>query len=262
MLPAEMESLLHDLATVSGREALAHFRARPSVKDKAGGRARFDPVTVADHAAEEAIRTLLAERRPHDGILGEELDDTHGSSGYRWVVDPIDGTRTYIAGLPVWGTIIGLEHGDRPVAGLFHQPFTRERFWAVDGKAWAQVEGQDRLAMRTSTVRELSAATMMTTSPRIFAPEESPVYDRVEAAVQLARYGCDGYAYCMLAAGNIDLVVESGLQAFDVCGLVPIIEAAGGVFTSWTGEPAHGGGTVVAAATPELHRAALDLLNA
>ena len=262
MTPERIEILLHELADVSGTAALAHFRARPGVTDKAGSGERFDPVTAGDREAEAAIRSHLAAHRPDDAILGEELDDIEGTSGYRWVVDPIDGTRAFISGLPVWGTIIGLEKDGKPVAGLFHQPFTTERFWAVDGTAWMRVGSGLPQHIATSDTRQLSASTLMTTSPRIFEPGEQDAYDRLEQAAQLARYGCDGYAYCMLAAGNIDLVMESGLKPFDVCGLIPIIEAAGGVVTSWTGEPAHNGGRVLAAASQALHAAAMDVLNA
>lgn len=261
MQPEVIEALLHDLADLSGKAALAHFRKRPDVDDKAADGARFDPVTIADKQTEAALRDMLADRRGKDAILGEEMDDVAGTSGYRWVVDPIDGTRAYISGLPVWGTIIGLEYHGMPVAGMFHQPFTTERFWAVDGKAWMRVGNDTPRPIATSAITELADATVMTTSPRIFTTEESPIYDRIEQSVQLARYGCDGYAYAMLAAGHVDLVVESGLKAFDVCGLVPIIEAAGGVFTSWTGEPAHAGGRVVAAANRSLHDAALAMLT-
>ena len=261
MQPDQIEILLHELADLSGEAAMAHFRARPGVTDKAGGDERFDPVTAGDKEAEAAIRTHLAEHRPDDAILGEEMDDIEGTSGYRWVVDPIDGTRAFISGLPVWGTIIGLERDGKPVAGLFHQPFTAERYWAIGGKAWMRVGSGGPEQISTSGTSRLSESTLMTTSPRIFEPDEQETYDRIEAAVQLARYGCDGYAYCMLAAGNIDLVVESGLKPFDVCGLVPIIEAAGGVFTSWTGKPAHGGGRVLAAANRTLHAAAMDVIG-
>ncbi|MCB1479563.1 MAG: histidinol-phosphatase [Tepidamorphaceae bacterium] len=262
MQPEYIEILLHELADLSGKAAMAHFRARPGVTDKAGKSQRFDPVTAADREAEAAIRAHLAAHRPEDAILGEEMDDIEGTSGYRWVVDPIDGTRAFISGLPVWGTIIGLEKDGEPVAGLFHQPFTTERFWAVGGKAWMRVGTQLPEPIATSDIGQLPAATLMTTSPRIFESGEQDAYDRMEAAVQLARYGCDGYAYCMLASGQIELVVESGLKAFDVCGLVPIVQAAGGVMTSWTGGPAHQGGRILASANETLHKAAMPVLNA
>ncbi|MFN0264677.1 histidinol-phosphatase [Tepidamorphus sp. 3E244] len=260
MTPDEIQTLMHQMADVSGRAALEHFRKRPDVDDKAGTDEVFDPVTVADRNAEAAIRDVLAKERPDDAILGEEMDNIDGTSGYRWVVDPIDGTRAFISGLPVWGTIIGLERDGVPVAGLFHQPFTGERYWAVDGKAWLKVGDGETRPLSCSGIRSLDAATMMTTSPRIFTRDEQSPYDALEKAVQLTRYGCDGYAYCMLAAGNIDLVMESGLKAFDVCGLIPIVEAAGGVFTSWTGESAASGGRTLVAATRDLHDAALKVI--
>ena len=258
---AEIDTLLRTLADASGDVGLRHFRAAVAVADKSGAGHGFDPVTEADRGVEAAIRAVLADRRPDDAILGEELDDVAGSSGYRWVVDPIDGTMAFISGLPIWGTIIGLERAGRPIAGLFHQPFTGERYWSSDGTARHAGRNGAGTVIRTSGVTALAEATLMTTSPRMFNRADGARYDRVEAHVRLTCYGFHGYAYCMLAAGHVDLVVEADLKPYDICGLVPVIEAAGGVVTDWEGGPAHGGGRAVAAATPDLHAAALALIG-
>ena len=259
--PEDIATLLHALADASAEAALEHFRTRIDVADKAAAVGAFDPVTEADRNAEAAIRALIAQARPDDTVFGEEMADTEGSSGFRWVIDPIDGTRAYISGLPTWGTIIGLERDGEAIAGMFNQPFTRERYWASGGRAWHMLGNGEPQAIRTSQVTALADATLMTTSPRMFGADDAARYDRVEMAARLARYGCDGYAYCMLAAGHIDLIAEADLMPYDICGIVPIIEAAGGVITDWEGGPAHGGGRALAAATAELHVAALAMLE-
>lgn len=268
VVESELVDFLDALADVSGAAILPHFRSRLAVENKlstAAGKA-FDPVTVADRAAEVAMRALIGERYPAHGILGEEFGRERLDAEHVWVLDPIDGTRAFISGLPVWGTLIGLERDGVPVAGMMHQPFTGERYAGArlaDGtrRAWYRgPEGARELATRTCAA--LADAVMFTTSPGLFTAEERVAFERVEAAVKLSRYGVDCYAYCMVAAGFVDVVIEAGLQPYDIVALIPVIEAAGGVVTSWTGGSAAEGGQVVASGDPRLHDEVLRLLAA
>ncbi len=223
--------------------------------------ADFDPVTEADRAAERAMRAVLAERRPDDGILGEEYGATPGSSGLTWILDPIDGTRAFICGAPSWGVLIGLSDGDVITYGLIDQPYTGERFEGGFGIArLAGPHGERPLAVRRDV--PLSQASLMTTYPEVGQPAEASAFRRVSDQVRLTRYGLDCYAYALLALGQIDLVIEAGLQSYDIAGPMAVVQAAGGIVTNWQGGPAAAGGQVIAAATPDLHRAAMELLNA
>jgi len=241
------------LADAARLRTLPLFRSpalRPDNKASAG----FDPVTEADRAAERAMREVLAERRPQDAILGEEYGHAPGTSGLTWVLDPIDGTRAFMAGAPSWGTLIGLLDSDgRALHGVIDQPFTGERF--EGGLAPASLAGRP---IRTRGAVPLDQATLMTTFPEMGADEVA--FRRVAARVRLTRYGLDCYAYALLAMGQVDLVIESGLQSYDIVAPIAVIEAAGGIVTDWQGGRAEAGGRVLAAATPELHAAALDLL--
>ncbi|MEN5082651.1 histidinol-phosphatase [Bosea sp. TWI1241] len=258
MTAVDFSGFVDRLATLSGQAILPFFRAKHVAEDKSGG-AAFDPVTEGDRAGESVMRNLIAQTFPAHGIFGEEFGTERPDAEYVWVLDPIDGTRAFISGLPVWGTLIGLTRAGVPVYGMMNQPFTGERFSGDGRRARYEGPGGPR-ELRTRAVTSLAEATLMTTSPHLFAEELKPAYQRVEQAVRMARYGCDCYAYCMLAAGHVDLVVESGLKPYDIVALIPIIEGAGGVVTSWDGGSAAGGGTILAAANESLHRAALALL--
>lgn len=255
----EIIATAHALADAARAETLPLFRSpalRPDNKLASG----FDPVTEADRAAERAMRGILAERRPEDAILGEEYGPQPGTSGLTWVLDPIDGTRAFIAGAPSWGTLIGVtEAGGRAVYGIIDQPFTDERF--EGGFGTAQVSGRGAvtpLAVRRDVA--LANAILMTTHPGLKNPADAAAFARVAAEVRLTRYGLDCYAYALLAAGHVDLVIESGLQAYDIVAPIAVIEAAGGIVTDWQGGRAEAGGPAIAAATPALHEAALRLL--
>jgi histidinol phosphatase-like enzyme (inositol monophosphatase family) len=255
----DLGGFVEELATVSGQAILPFFRTALGAENKAGAGA-FDPVTEADRAAEVAMRRLIKQRFPQHGILGEEFGAEGTDAEYVWVLDPIDGTRAFIAGLPLWGTLIGLTRAGAPVRGLMHQPFTGERFAGDGGQAtWRGPSGERRL--RTRRCDGLADAILCTTSPKLFSGDEAAAYDAVESAVRLARYGTDCYAYCMLAAGHVDLVVEAGLKPYDIVALIPIIEGAGGVVTDWQGGSAASGGRIVAAGDPRLHAAALERLR-
>lgn len=254
-MPVDAE-FMRRLAAVAAAETLPRFRQNAAIVDK--GTSRFDPVTEADREAERAIRGVLKERFPDHGVLGEEWGGENLESRHVWVIDPIDGTRAFISGLPLWGTLIGLLEDGRAVAGLMAQPFTGELFFAVNGQAFYEGPGGPQ-GLRTRRTARLAEATLCTTSPALYGTARS-AYDRLEKAVRMARYGTDCYAFAMLAAGHVDLVTEGGLQPYDIVALIPIIEAAGGVVTDWAGGPAEKGGMILAAATPELHAEALALL--
>ena len=248
------------IAAAAAAETLPRFRRFGDVANKLEG--GFDPVTDADREAEQAIRALIRTEYPGHGILGEEFGSENASSDHVWVIDPIDGTRSFISGIPLWGTLVGLTRRGNAVAGMMAQPFIGELFYAAGGEAWYEGPHGARQRLSARKTVALSEATLCTTTPALFQGDRRVAYDRLEKAVRLARYGTDCYAYAMLAAGNVDLVVEVGLQPYDIVALIPIIEAAGGMVTEWSGGPAEDGGGIVAAATPELHAAAMDALHA
>jgi myo-inositol-1(or 4)-monophosphatase len=248
------------LADVARVETLKYFRKRGLRADNKmpGG---FDPVTEGDRAAEAAMRALIETQRPEDGILGEEYGEKPGSSGLTWVLDPIDGTRGYVSGTPTWGTLIALHDGRAPVMGIIDQPYIGERFTGGLGQS-AAVGPLGEAPLQASEVTHLAQATIFTTFPEVGSSAEGAAFRRVAAECKLTRYGMDCYAYALLAAGQVDLVIEAGLQPYDIQAPIAVIEAAGGVVTNWQGAPADQGGTALAAATPDLHAAALALLGA
>ncbi|MEM0900575.1 MAG: histidinol-phosphatase [Pseudomonadota bacterium] len=247
------------LAAVSAAASLPHFRAHGAVENKLTD--GFDPVTAADRAVESALREVISEHYPDHGILGEEFDLKEGDGVHQWVLDPIDGTRAFISGLPVWGVLAGLNRNDRSIAGMMYQPFTDELFCADEDGSWYVRGDTEPLPLQTRTAKSLADATLFTTSPHLFEGAARDRFSKLEAAVKLFRYGCDCYAFAMLAAGHADIVVEPGLQPYDICGLISLIEKAGGVVTDWDGGRPEAGGNVVAAATAELHDKTLALLN-
>ncbi len=255
----ELEAFFADLAKVSGEVILPFFRSRMNVVDKAYG-AIFDPVTEADRAAEAVIRGKIKATFPDHGILGEEFGSEKMDAEHVWVIDPIDGTRSFICGLPLWGTLIGLLKHGNPVYGLMHQPYTDELFFG-DGRKATLRRGSTVRPISVRACEDLASAYLMTTSPFLFEADEITQYQKIERQVKLARYGADCYAYLMLALGQIDLVIESGLKPFDILPLIPIIEGAGGVVTDWTGAPVRGGGSVIAAGDKRVHAAALHILS-
>jgi histidinol phosphatase-like enzyme (inositol monophosphatase family) len=248
-----------ELAAESGAVILPFFRMHQSITNKIAG-AGFDPVTEADRAAELAIRQRIKAAFPMHGIRGEEFGTENEGAEYEWIIDPIDGTRGFICGLPTWGTLVGLMRHGNPVYGMMNQPHVGERFIG-DGKIAKLVTGQGERPLATRRCASLADAFIATTSPRIIKGGDGEAYDRLEAQCRLARYGTDCYAYALLAAGHIDLVCETGLQAYDIAPLIPIIEGAGGVVTTWSGDSAAKGGSIIAAGDPALHETALKLLS-
>ena len=253
----EIETLLLELCAAAAGQTLPRFRENGAVKNKL--EIGFDPVTDADKAAEGAIRQIILEKFPKHGILGEEEADHNIDAEYCWVIDPIDGTRAFISGLPTWGTLIGLNHRGRPIAGAMQQPFTGEIYLATSKGSVLHQNGM-QIPLKTSSIDLLEQATLMTTDPNLFESDEQRRFDALRDACQLTRYGFDCYAYAMVAAGNIELVAESGLNAFDIAPLIPIIEQAGGIVTTWDGGDAARGGQVIAAANESIHSAAMDLI--
>ncbi len=245
----------------AARAAIApHFRTRLAVDNKAGGGA-YDPVTEADRAAESAIRALIRARYPAHGIFGEEHGFEPGSAGLTWVIDPIDGTRAFISGLPLWGVLVALYDGEKPILGLMDQPWTGERF--AGSRLGAELVTRDgaRAPLATRPCEALEQAVLYSTHPGLFAAgAEKDAFDAIAARARLTRFGGDCYAYCMVAHGLVDLVIEAGLEPYDVAALIPIIEAAGGVISDWRGGPACFGGRIVAAGDPRLHTQALRIL--
>ncbi|WP_282151686.1 histidinol-phosphatase [Ruegeria atlantica] len=220
----------------------------------------FDPVTIADRNAEKAMRAVLARHRPEDGIFGEEFGREEGSSGRTWVLDPIDGTRGFISGTPTWGVLIALSTTDGPIMGVIDQPYIGERF--VGSADIAQVTGPSGTApLKTRSTSALDQAVVFTTFPEVGTPEDRAGFEAVARQTKLTRYGMDCYAYALVAAGQVDLVIESSLNAYDIQAPIAVIEAAGGVVTDWRGGPAHNGGRALAAANPELHAVALEILR-
>ncbi|MEI4471521.1 histidinol-phosphatase [Frigidibacter sp. MR17.24] len=250
----------HAAADAARIETLKHFRS-PALGAESKETQRFDPVTIADRAAETAMREVLRERRPDDAILGEEHGRSEGRSGLTWVLDPIDGTRGYLSGTPTWGVLISVADATgKPVFGIIDQPYIGERF--VGGLGIAELTGpMGKRALATRAARPLSEAILFSTYPEVGTPEERAGFTAVAKKARLTRYGSDCYAYALLAAGQIDLVIEAGLQAYDVQAPIAVVEAAGGIVTDWTGRPAQDGGRVIAAANPQIHAEALALLS-
>jgi myo-inositol-1(or 4)-monophosphatase len=249
----------HLMADAARHAILPHFRRSGLHADSKTSQG-YDPVTIADRAAERAMRDILGQERPLDGILGEEYGPQPSQSGLTWVLDPIDGTRGFISGTPTWGVLIAVSDSQGPFFGLVDQPYIAERFIGTPDGAWLDgPAGQMPLATRGP--RALCEATVFTTFPEIGTQSEGAAFARVSANARLTRFGMDCYAYALLAAGQVDLVIEAGLQPYDIAAPIALIAAAGGIVTDWEGGPAHGGGRALAAANPSIHAEALALLK-
>lgn len=254
-----LDATAQQMADAARAAILPHFRQSGLISDnkRADG---FDPVTEADRAAERAMRAVLAQERPQDAILGEEYGASGGTSGLTWVLDPIDGTRGFISGTPTWGVLIAVSDASGPFYGLIDQPYIGERFVGHGGKA--EMSGpHGRASLGTRKTTDLDEAIIFTTFPEVGTAAEAAAFRAVAEKTRLTRYGMDCYAYALLAAGQIDLVVEAGLQAYDIQAPIALIQAAGGIVTDWDGRPAHDGGRALAAANPVIHAKALALLQ-
>ena len=259
MTAVDLTAFIDDLASVAGEAILPFFRTALSVEDKSRGGV-FDPVTAADRAAEQAMRAVIRRTFPNHGIVGEEFGAERPDAEYVWVLDPIDGTKSFISGMPAWGTLIALTHSGVPVLGMMHQPFLDERF-SGDGHAARYRGPAGERALIVRPCAKLSDAVLYTTSPRLMNPQDRKAFAQVEEMARLSRYGGDCYAYCLLAAGHIDLVIETEIKPHDIIPLMPIITGAGGIVTTWEGGPAAGGGRIIAAGDKRVHKAAMAALK-
>ena len=244
---SELDGFLVELNRASAAAILPLFRAEHGLQDK-GEAGRFDPVTLADKGAEAAIRRLLTQRYPDHGVIGEEEGEDRPDAEFVWVIDPIDGTRAFISGLPVWTTLIGLRFQGEPVLGSIGQPHVGELF--IGSRLGSRLMSRGReTPLKVRPCPRLRGALIATTDPEgCFDGAEAGAWTQVRAAARLARTGCDAYAYAMVAAGQMDLVVEAGLKSWDVEAAVPVIEGAGGLITDWRGERiGRNGGQIVIA---------------
>jgi histidinol phosphatase-like enzyme (inositol monophosphatase family) len=255
--PVETLAFAHLLADAARLAILPYFRGGGEVENKAS--VGFDPVTQADKAAETVMRDLIKLHRPEDAIIGEEFDDHDGTSGWTWVLDPIDGTRAFIAGTTTWGVLIGARYNDKPLVGIMDQPFADERWAACPDRAfWSR--GRARVPLMTRKNVALNEALLATTDPFLFEGPKFDSFMALRAGTRLTRYGLDCTAYSLLAHGHLDLVVEADLKDVDIAALIPIIEVAGGVITDWQGRHSPKGGDVIAAGCPALHAKVLAMM--
>ena len=254
-----LQGFMHTLADLSAETILPFFRAQPEVTNKRSG-ASLDPVTQADRSAEAVIRSAIKAQYPSHGVLGEEYGTDEGDGEHLWIIDPIDGTKGFISGLPTWGTLIGLQVSGQMELGLMNQPYTGERY--VASRLGATLT--DRFGTQGLQVREcadLEQAMICATHPDMFSDGiESSGFASVSGQARLTRFGTDCYGYCSLAAGHLDLVIEAGLAPYDILPLIPIVEAAGGMVTDWNGDSATRATRVIAAGDPRVHEATLELL--
>jgi len=260
---ADFETFAIGLAAVAGAAILPLFRAEHGLEDKGTGKAenRFDPVTLADKAAEAAIRRAIAARYPDHGVIGEEYGEDRPDAEFVWVLDPIDGTRAFISGLPVWTTLIALRHQGRPVVGAIAQPFLDEVFVGTHNGSKVIRGGVER-ALRVRACAGIGQALIATTDPYLFRGDDAPRFERLRQAARLTRYGCDAYAYAMVALGSLDLVIEAGLKAWDIEAAIPLIKGAGGFITDWSGaEIGPHGGQMLICGDAGVRDAAIGLLS-
>jgi myo-inositol-1(or 4)-monophosphatase len=261
LIDPETISFAHKLADVSGEVIRPYFRQQIPVTDKGDGTVQFDPVTIADKSAEEAMRAVLERERPEDGILGEEFGEKVSANGLTWVLDPVDGTRAFITGRHEWGSLIALEKDRQSVLGVMDQPVLRERFIGVNGEAELISNGQ-RTRLRARPCADISEAVLCATHPDVYFSEaEQNAFRRVQRAVRMSRFGGDCYIFGTLALGFVDLIVESTFHRWDVSALIPIIEGAGGVISDWQGNSCADGGRILAAGDARIHAQAIKLLG-
>ena len=252
---------LEELIEQAGEIPLKYFRSDLAVTDKRGKGEAFDPVTRADRETEEFIRRRIAEEYPDHAIIGEELGAKSGSGSCTWLIDPIDGTRGFISGTPMWGVLVGLKRGSDCLAGAMRQPYTGET-WLGDGRAAYFIRQQERTRITVREPTELDKAIICCTHPAMYPTDAArEKFMGVVSRCRFSRFGTECLGYGMLASGYVDLVIEGGLSAYDIMPLIPIVEGAGGIITDWQGNAALNGGLVVAATDKRLHEEVLELLN-
>lgn len=261
--PASADYLyfLEDLLEQAGEIPLKYFRSEMVVTDKHGKGESFDPVTRADRETEEFIRARIAAEFPNHTIIGEEFGTTQGTASLTWLIDPIDGTRGFISGTPMWGVLAGLKQGDQCLAGAMRQPYTSET-WTGDGRTAYFISRRQRSRITVREQVRLAEAIVCCTHPAMYPTNEArEKFMRVVAECRFSRYGTECLGYGMLACGYVDLVIEGGLSAYDIMPLIPIVEGAGGVITDWQGNAALNGGLIVAASGKRLHEEVLACLQ-
>ncbi len=256
----ELKSVAHKVADAARVPILKQFRSTNLTASNKLDDGNFDPVTVADRDAELAMRRTLSKLRPDDGIVGEEFENISGTTGINWVLDPIDGTRAFICGATSWGVLISVESNGEPIYGIIDQPYTAERFEGGAGKGQL-TSGTGNKALRTRECPAIEDAILLSTFPEIGNKNERQAFEKVSKKAKLTRYGLDCYGYALVALGQSDLVIEAGLQRYDVSAPIAVVEAAGGIVTNWQGENIKDGGQVIAAGDARAHAQAIELLN-
>jgi myo-inositol-1(or 4)-monophosphatase len=257
---ADFLPFAHALADAARAETVHRWHSGGAVDGKAGG-FDFDPVTDADREGERAMRALIEARFPEHGIAGEEFPEKEGAGRWCWSLDPVDGTRSFICRLPMWVTLIALLDEGRPVLGVIDAPCLGERYAAAGGEGTMR-SAAGEAPLRTSGCTNLAEARVSTTDPFILGEGGEAAWEPLRRAARTSRYGLDGYGYVRLAAGSLDLIVESGLKPHDYNALIPIVRSAGGFIGDWSGGEDFSAGRVVAAASRELYEQAVRLLGA
>jgi myo-inositol-1(or 4)-monophosphatase len=255
----ELTNFAVSLARASEAEILPHFRRNAAVDAKPHH--SWDPVTEGDRAGERIIRKLIEQRFPEHGINGEEYGIKEGKSGLTWVVDPIDGTRSFVCGMPTWSTLIALYAEGKPVIGVMNQPFVGDLFYGNPHGAWNTYRGATE-PLRTRQGVGIGQAAAGTTAPELYRGDRDlEAFRKLQSAVRLMRFGGDAYFYSVLAAGHLDIAMDAGLQAYDIGALIPIIESAGGAVGSWDGGNPAEGGNVICAGSRLLLEAAIAVMT-
>jgi histidinol phosphatase-like enzyme (inositol monophosphatase family) len=231
-----LEDFILRLNAEAARVILPLFRADHGLENKASDGA-FDPVTAADKGAEAAIRQLISKTFPDHGVIGEEYGEDRPDAEFVWVLDPVDGTRAFVAGLPVWTTLIGLRYQGAPVLGLVGQAYLDEAFVGSKTLGSRMIRGTSSVQLKVRACPQLCDAIIATTDPGLFDAHEAAAWSDVRAKSRLARFGCDAYAYAMVALGKMDMVLETGLKSWDIEAAIPVIEGAGGIVSDWHGRP-------------------------
>jgi myo-inositol-1(or 4)-monophosphatase len=246
------------LAEAAGTAILPYFRADTPVDVKAAQ--DWDPVTEGDRAGERAMRHLIEKHHPSHGIIGEEYGTKSGTSDLTWILDPVDGTRAFVIGMPTWATLIGLYAGGKPLLGVMCQPYVDDVFYGTPEGAWARQRGAER-PLKVRPTKSLSQAMAGTTSPHLYK-NEMQGFDSLRNKTKSMRYGLDCYSFSLLASGQLDLAMDPSLQIYDIAALIPIMKGAGATVGSWTDNDPNQGGNVLAAATPELFEEAQKAMAA
>jgi myo-inositol-1(or 4)-monophosphatase len=255
----ELTGFALELAEAAAAEILPHFRANAPIDIKAAE--VWDPVTEGDRAGERAMRHLIEKRYPAHGIIGEEYGKRDGTSGLTWILDPVDGTRAFVIGLPTWATLIALYADGRPLLGVMCQPFVGDTFYGNPDGAWLRHRGEER-QLRVAPQRSLADSMGGTTSPHLYKDAHAASFDRLRGTMKSMRYGLDSYSFCLMASGHLDIAMDPVLQIYDIAALIPIMTGAGGIVSSWSGTDPSQGGNVIATSSQRLMDQALAIMQA